>query len=153
MDEVSDQMSSLVLHKYIYWGYSLELSCQGNSNVILQNMFLWKNKIISIFGVKSCILSGAMGTTAFINKYFYSIHTCIYPKYFNREARANSADPDQTLQNAAANQSLPILPLIKKCSDLLEGSKMDLSKFKDKYGKEFRCPHIYGKYGIYICCN
>ena len=42
-------------------------------------------------------------------------------KYWDRLVWANSVDPDQTPQNAASDQSLPCLPLIK-------ASKMDLMK-------------------------
>ena len=34
------------------------------------------------------------------------------PKYWNRQAFANSIDPDQTLQNAVPDQSLHCLPYI-----------------------------------------
>ena len=35
------------------------------------------------------------------------------PKYWDRQAWANSVDPDQMLQNAASDQGLQCLPLIK----------------------------------------
>ena len=37
----------------------------------------------------------------------------IYPKYSDRQAWANSTDPDQTLQNVASDQGEHWLPLVK----------------------------------------
>ena len=46
----------------------------------------------------------------------YSINTCVsnlsyhnYPKYWDRQAIANSVDPDHTLQNTASDQALHCL--------------------------------------------
>ena len=39
---------------------------------------------------------------------------CIYPKYWDRRACADSVDPDQMPQNAASDQGLHCLPLIQQ---------------------------------------
>ena len=36
-----------------------------------------------------------------------------YPKYSDKEARASSADPDQTPLNAASDQGVHCLPLVQ----------------------------------------
>ena len=45
-------------------------------------------------------------------------------------------------QNAASDQDLQLVPVIQQLLDTLAGSKIDLLKVYDKYGKEFRCPNI-----------
>ena len=42
-------------------------------------------------------------------------NTVCYPKCSDRQARANSVDPDQTPQNAASDQGLHCLPLLQQC--------------------------------------
>ena len=49
-----------------------------------------------------------------------------YPKYSDRQGRANSVDPDQMPQNAASDLSLHCLPLIQQFLDTSSGSQMDL---------------------------
>ena len=51
---------------------------------------------------------------------------CIYPTYVHRQAWANSEDPDQTPQNAASDQGLHCLPLIKQFLNKLTDSKMEM---------------------------
>ena len=41
-------------------------------------------------------------------------HNHIYSMYWDRQARANSVDPDQMPQNVASDQSLHCLPLIQQ---------------------------------------
>ena len=53
----------------------------------------------------------------------------IYCIYSDRQAWANSADPDETLQNAAAHQGPHCLPLIQQYLDTALGSKLYLFKF------------------------
>ena len=48
----------------------------------------------------------------------------IYPKYWNKQIPANSADPDQTSQNAVSDQDLHCLLLILQSLNALIGSKM-----------------------------
>ena len=61
--------------------------------------------------------------------------------YWDRQAWANSVDPDEMLQNAASHQGLNCLPLIQQFLDTTLGSKLYLFKFYNKYGKELRCPN------------
>ena len=49
--------------------------------------------------------------------------------YSDRQAWANSADPDEMLQNMATNQGLDCLPLIQQFLDTTTGSKLYLFKF------------------------
>ena len=76
--------------------------------------------------------------------YFLSIKSlspaqyCIYPKYSNRQAWANSVDLNQ---NMASNQGLHGLLLIQLFLDISKCSKVDLFKVYDKYGKELKCPY------------
>ena len=44
------------------------------------------------------------------------------------------------LQNAASHQGLDCLSLLQLFLDTILGSKLFLFKFKNKYGKEMRCP-------------
>ena len=67
--------------------------------------------------------------------------------YSDRQAWANSVDPDETPQNAASHQNLHCLPLIQQFLDTPSGSKLYLFKFENKYGKELRCPNTFGKSG------
>ena len=67
----------------------------------------------------------------------------IYLKYWDKQDRANSEDPDQMPQNAVSDWGLHYLPLIHQFLDTLSGSKTSLIQFKDKYGKELRGPNIY----------
>ena len=50
----------------------------------------------------------------------------IYRMYNDRQAWANSIDPDE---NAASHQGLPCLPLIQQVLDTTSGSKFYLFKF------------------------
>ena len=65
----------------------------------------------------------------------------VYPKYLDRQASANNADPGQTPQNVAFDQDQHCLPFIQQFLDTSEVSKIDLFKFSDKYGKELKCPN------------
>ena len=53
----------------------------------------------------------------------------IYQNYWDRQAWANSVEPDQMLQHAASDQGLQCLPLIQKISDTSINTEMDLLKF------------------------
>ena len=57
------------------------------------------------------------------------------PKYWDRQAFANSADPDQTPQITASNQGLHCLPYIQQYFKDIKSSRMDYFKFQEKYGK------------------
>ena len=73
----------------------------------------------------------------------------IYRIFSDRQAWANSVDPDEKLQNAASHQGLHCLPLIQPFLDTASGSKLYGFKFKSQYGKELRCLNtkvIYGKF-------
>ena len=59
----------------------------------------------------------------------------------DRQAWANSVDPDQTPRSAASDQGLHCLPLIQQFY-IFTGSKMDLLK------RSIRDVNIKGKYGI-----
>ena len=61
----------------------------------------------------------------------------IYPTLSDWQAWTNSADPDQTPQNAASDLGLHRLPLFQQFSDISIDSKIYLFKFLDKYGKDF----------------
>ena len=61
------------------------------------------------------------------------------PYVFGQQTCANSLDPEETSQNAAAYQDLHYLPLIQQFLDTTSASK--LIKFWNKYGKELRCPN------------
>ena len=54
-------------------------------------------------------------------------HIC--SKYWDRQAWANSVDPDQTPQNAASDQGLHCLPHVQKLLDTSIGSEMELFIF------------------------
>ena len=58
----------------------------------------------------------------------------IYPKCLGRQSWANSVDPDQMLQNAAADLGLPCLPVIQQFLESPEDCQIDLFKFQDRYG-------------------
>ena len=62
------------------------------------------------------------------------------PKYWDRQTWANSVDPDQMQQNGVSDQGLHCLSS-SFILDAWTGSKIDLIKFQDKYGKELRCPN------------
>ena len=47
----------------------------------------------------------------------------IYRMYLNRQAWANSVDPDEMPQNAPSHQGLHCLPLIQQFLDTTLGSK------------------------------
>ena len=49
--------------------------------------------------------------------------------YSDRQASANTVDPDETPQNAASHQGLHCLPLIQQVLDTTSGSKLYLFKF------------------------
>ena len=53
----------------------------------------------------------------------------IYPKYWDRQARANSVDPDQMPQNTVSDQGLSCLLLIQQFLYISIDSKRDLLKF------------------------
>ena len=53
----------------------------------------------------------------------------IYHMYLDRQAWTNSAEPDETPQNAASHQGLLCLPLIQQFLDTTSGSKLYLFKF------------------------
>ena len=57
------------------------------------------------------------------------------------------------VQNAASDLGLYCLPFIQQFLDRSAGSKMDLFKFWDMYGKDLRCPNTYGKYGNHTFLN
>ena len=87
-----------------------------------------------------------LGNNQSIRKDFCRFKVCKnYPnnhKYFDRQAWANSVDPDQTPQNAASDQGLRCLSLNQQ---FLETSKSNLrDSFKIKYSKELWCPNAYG---------
>ena len=71
----------------------------------------------------------------------------IYHIYSDRQAWANSIDPDETPQNAASHLGLHCLPLIQQFLDTTSGSELYWFKFQNIYAKELRCPNTYGKYG------
>ena len=52
-----------------------------------------------------------------------------YRMYSDRQAWANSVDPDETPQNAASHQGLHCFPLIQQFLDKISGSKLYLFKF------------------------
>ena len=78
----------------------------GISNEYPQHMFSWRNKK---------------------NIYMKTVFTIIM--YMDRQAWANSIDPDETLQNVASYQGLHCLPLIQQFLDTTSGSKLYLFKF------------------------
>ena len=53
----------------------------------------------------------------------------IYRKYLDRQAWANSVDPDEMPQNAASHQGLLCLRIVQQCLDTITGSKLYLFKF------------------------
>ena len=57
--------------------------------------------------------------------------------YSDRQALANSVDPDEMPQNEASHQDLHCLLLIQQLLDTTSGSKLYLFIF---YGKELRLP-------------
>ena len=61
--------------------------------------------------------------------------------YLDRQAWANTVDPDEMPQNVASHQGLHCLPLIQQLLDTTSGSKLYLFKFYNKYGKELWCPN------------
>ena len=58
----------------------------------------------------------------------------IYHKYLDRQARANSVDPDKMPQNVVSDLGLHCLPLIQQIQMPSTCSRMDLFIFLDKYG-------------------
>ena len=77
--------------------------------------------------------------------------------YLDRQAFANSVDPDQTPQNAASDQVQHCLLLssnfvldIRKAYTIMFKIRKARSKlifeFYDKYGNELSCLNTYGKY-------
>ena len=62
----------------------------------------------------------------------------LYHIYLDRQAWANSADPDEMPQNAASHQGLHYLPLIHLLLVTVLASKSYLFKFYNKYGKQLR---------------
>ena len=61
--------------------------------------------------------------------------------YSDRQAWANSIDPDETPQNAASHLGLHCLPLNQQYLDTTSGSELYWFKFYNIYGKELRCPN------------
>ena len=63
--------------------------------------------------------------------------TVITLTYLGRQAGANSVDSDKKLQNAASEQCLHCLPLIRQFlhTSVDTCSKMDLFKSEDQHGK------------------
>ena len=53
----------------------------------------------------------------------------IYLMYSDKQAWANSVDPDEMPQNAASHQALHCLPFIQQFLDTISGSKLYLFKF------------------------
>ena len=66
--------------------------------------------------------------------------------YSDRQARANSIDPDEMPQNAASHLGLHCLQLILQFLDTTSGNELYWFKFQNIYGKELRCPNTKGKY-------
>ena len=58
--------------------------------------------------------------------------------YSDRQALANSIDPDEMRQNAASHLGLHCLPVIQQFLNTTMGSNLYMLKFH-KYGKELRC--------------
>ena len=54
----------------------------------------------------------------------------IYPEYLDRQALADSVDPDQMMQNMASDQGLNYLLLTQKSLGTLEGCNIDLLNFR-----------------------
>ena len=81
-----------------------------------QDLFSLKNK------KKIKLSSSAVVTGASTVKY------PIYPKYWNRQAQANSVSQDQKPQNAVSDQGV-YLAFIQQFLDTSTGSKVDLLKF------------------------
>ena len=52
--------------------------------------------------------------------FFYLKQYRMYPKYSDRQTKANSVDPDQTPQNAASDQGLHYLSLIQQCLERIK---------------------------------
>ena len=67
-----------------------------------------------------------------------AIYYRIYHIDSDRQAWANSVDPDE---NAACLQDLHSLPLIEHILDTASGSKLYLFKSLNKYGGELKCPN------------
>ena len=61
--------------------------------------------------------------------------------YSERQAWANSEDPDEMPQNAASHQGLHCLPLIQQILDTTSGSKLYVFKFSNKYNEELKSPN------------
>ena len=81
---------------------------------MLLNTFGKKGTVLNRFGrISSCSLHRVLWDSAECimktTKYGY----CIYRMFSDRQARANSVDPDETPQNAASHQGLYCLPLIQ----------------------------------------
>ena len=57
------------------------------------------------------------------------------PKYWDRQAFANSVDPDQIWQNTASDQGYTICHTYSNVLEASRGSRMDYFKFYDMYGK------------------
>ena len=62
------------------------------------------------------------------NNMFWVTDYHIYHKYSDRQAWANSVDPDEMPQNVASHQGLHYLPLIQQFLDTV-GSELYLFKF------------------------
>ena len=71
------------------------------------------------------------GHIFFVEKYEkYQSEYCNNPKYWDRQAWANSVDPDQMPQNVASDQGLQCLPLIQhNFLDTSTRSKINVLKF------------------------
>ena len=95
----------------------LEVPPRGTCNECPQHMFLLRNKKnISSF------------LTEFLD--FRIDYYRIYHMYSDRQAWANSLDPDETLRNAVSHLGLHCLPLIQQFLDTTSGSKLYWFKFR-----------------------
>ena len=64
------------------------------------------------------------GLTVWVNK--KKLFTLEILQYWNRQAWANSIDPDQMLQNMLSDQGLHCLPLIQQFLDIFTASKLNV---------------------------
>ena len=88
--------------------------------------------------VLHCTLTESLGTVDYHDT----------SKCWDWQARANSVDPDQMLQNAASDLGLHCLPFPAVCYTST-GSKMDLLKFWNNYGKVLICSDFWGYIMVY----
>ena len=74
----------------------------------------------------------------------------LYPKYFDRQAEANSVDPDQMPQNVASDLGLHCLPFIQQLLDTSAVSKMDLFKLKFSMVRYWNTEGSYSNISIFF---